>query len=486
MAKVLVVDTEEKGIEEIRKAVLSLNPENIVEAFLSFDAMKEAVFKLEEEEIANYYTFDLLILDYLAAKPAEWVSTLAELKEKNKPESVMCLTAFDDVNLNKKHIQTLHPFNIFYKPFDQLILRESINIALSPNLSVKPAEMHPQSFNAQIAILKEIELLSISELGFLSLNDKPIVVGGLSKYFSAIFSHGKKRSVLAQCLMSIPLPNNPGQFINKFQYVGLESEGLLAIRKFVGLNKKNHAPGNSWSLAAQVSSPMVNIALLDTADEKAAALKEDIDSHFDNVRTEILKMDWSKSPQPLNDRFDIVINLSPNLTHDEFKNKFSKEAKYFLLSPEVMSEERLYPLARTYRDIFIAPIDKAYFFKKLKTHHKGLTLKNIADINVVTTNEKVKAASLVKISEICELYVNVTYSRELAHGTMRDFIFMKEDENQVTELPAFCNFSRKTERSGEKTDSFFHQFVFFGMTDHYLKQIRMWLLESFVQQKGKN
>ena len=171
MAKILVVDTEEKGIEEIRKAILHLNPDIKISSYTTLHALHEEARKLSEAEREEFFKFDLMILDYMASKPAEWEAKLAALKSINKIEATVCMTAFDDPSFNKKHISSLKLFNILYKPFDQLILKESINIALSSHKSVKPVEMRAQSFNSQISILKEIELLSISELGFLTLND---------------------------------------------------------------------------------------------------------------------------------------------------------------------------------------------------------------------------------------------------------------------------------------------------------------------------
>jgi hypothetical protein len=55
-------------------------------------------------------------------------------------------------------------------------------------------------------ILKDVELQSISELGFLTLSDSEIPLYSLSKYFSSIFDTEKKQSVWAQCLASIPHP----------------------------------------------------------------------------------------------------------------------------------------------------------------------------------------------------------------------------------------------------------------------------------------
>ena len=105
------------------------------------------------------------------------------------------------------------------------------------------------------------------------------------------------------------------------------------------------------------------------------------------------------------------------------------------------------------------------------------------DLLNISTTEKLNALTMVKISEICELYVNFTYYRELPFETFREFAFIGEDENQIVELPGFCNFSEKSQKKDEGKEIFNHQFVFWGMTDHYLKQIRMWLLSNYISKK---
>lgn len=488
MARILVVDTEEKSLDEIRKAILHLNPDIKIAGFISFHALHEETKKLNEEELAAFYDFDLMILDYLSTKPAEWEHRLTELRGKTKsPDTSVCLTSYDDASINRKFISSLHLFNIFYKPFDQLILKESINIALNAKKNVKPVEMRAQTANSTIAALKEVDVVSICETGFLTINDSAIPPQSVSKYFSPLFSHGKKQSVWAQCTMSVALPNKPGFFISKFQYVGMQTDCLMGIRKFVMTHKKSSVSGTAWSLAAPAFIKEVAIAIIDTKDEKAGAFKTDVETNFQNAKVDFVKIDPAKKSEISEVNYDLIINLNPSLKYDDFKNRFSKEAKFFLFSPEPVSDEKIKEYMAVYQDIFTAPLDKPYFCKKLKLHHKDLSLKEINEIHSITTTEKVKAASMVKISEICELYVNISYSRELPYGTTRQFVFMNEDENQITELPAFCNYAELIKpKPGEKTVSYYHQFIFWGMTDHYLKQIRIWLLQSFIQQNKRD
>ena len=48
---------------------------------------------------------------------------------------------------------------------------------------------------------------------------------------------------------------------------------------------------------------------------------------------------------------------------------------------------------------------------------------------------------------------------------------------------ANCNF---TEELKEQKGTFVHHFVFFGMKDIYLKNIRLWVRDNYIQNKSKN
>src|SRR5690606_21337817 len=120
----------------------------------------------------------------------------------------------------------------------------------------------------------------------------------------------------------------------------------------------------------------------------------------------------------------------------------------------------------------------------LKIFLQDLEFSEVPDMLCIATAEKLKALTMVKLTEICELYVNFSYYRELPLETTREFAFISEDETQMVELPAFCNFKEKSKLKDEHNkDSYLHQFIFWGMTDHYLKQIRIWLLSNYIEKK---
>ncbi len=142
--------------------------------------------------------------------------------------------------------------------------------------------------------------------------------------------------------------------------------------------------------------------------------------------------------------------------------------------------------AAGYREIFPAPLDRSYFYKKLKIHAADLIPKEELKLTSVTCHEVIKAANTIKLSEVNEVYINFFYSRELELHSFREFIFITGNDENAIEIPAFCHFEEKAQNAqpGDK-NIFFHQFIFYAMTDHFQKEIRLWLLQNYIQQNKK-
>jgi len=144
-------------------------------------------------------------------------------------------------------------------------------------------------------------------------------------------------------------------------------------------------------------------------------------------------------------------------------------------------------LSQSYIDICAQPYDRYYLFKKMKIHIPGLKQKEPTHLMNVATHEKMKATSKVKISNINEISVSFIHYRALPLRTFREFAFITDDETKIIELRGICHYTEKAPAATPGAGpSFIHQFMFYGMTDMYLKQIRLWLLQNYIVQHQKN
>lgn len=482
MSRVLLIDNEVKSTDEIQKTILSLDPQCAIELFDSLSAFEEKA----KEAAADYFLFNLVIIEYQLAKWNEWEKRIAELRSKLPPEAVICFTSYDSASVNRKHILHLSVFNLLYKPYDPLILKESLNMALKTSLNsaveIKPVEIKPQPSKAFVGILKELDILSLSELGFVTQNDAQIPLYTFSKYYSRLFSHEKKQSVWAQCIQSEPDPQNTNLFISRFHFVGIDSPVLMKLRKHIQDNKTQKVKQTVWSFTDSAKHRPVMIAVIENA-ETLPTLKVDIEKNFKNVTVDILKYEPEKMKTPFSVPYDCVINLNPHLSPEALKPLFKSDITPLLVSSQSVTDDQFKEWLPFYRDILRLPLDRGYFYKKLKIHIPDLQFNEASEIVTISTSEKLKAANLVKLSEICELYLIFSYHREMPRQSYREFAFVAEDENQMMQFPAFCSFAKKgTAEPRQKAAGFTHQFTFWGMTDHFLKEIRIWLLHNYIEQ----
>lgn len=488
MGRYLIIDSEDKSAEQIIEALRVVDAQGTIEKFANMDEFDAQANSLTPENIASFWNFDLMVLDYGLFTPLTWPDKITQLRSQNQKEFSIILTSYENTFTVAKYIRPLDIYNFIFKPFDSLILKESFNLALKIKKKASPLEMKSQSATAFIALLKEVELQTISELGFVTLSDSQIETGSISKYFSTMFIYGKKQSAWAQCLVSIPHPQKPGAFINKFQFFGAEQPLLSTLRKYIAAHKSDNASSALWNLNAPKSTIPLKLAIIGADNEDNKNLANDIQNRYNNLTAEIVKLDPSKkSNEKAVHNHDLCINTT-DIKNENYKELFKPECVHFWYAPIAPKEDDLKQLATEYRDLFLRPLDRSYFYKKLKIHVNALIEKEQSHLINITSREVMKVANKVKISEISELYVNLVYSRELQFKEFREFVFLSDDETQNVELPAFCHYTEKAQGSGAKDEApgFLHQFVFYGMTDHFLKQIRLWLLHNYIVSNQKN
>lgn len=477
MARILIIDNESKSVEEIKKTLNELNSQNITDIFSSYSEFEKYLNETKPEG----QEYNLIILDYSMLKPQDWVEKIKFLKDKYK-EATLCFSSYDNLSVNRKFIFGLAIFNLLYKPFDSLLLKENLNVALKPKEKISLVEVKPQSSAASVGILKEINITCLNELGFTSSNDTPIAINSYCKYYSSIFSTGNKQSVWAKCIASEPAKDQSGQFVSHFSYISLDSNTLSTIRKYVLSKKTSKVNAAFWNLEEKKTGS-TKIAIIDSNPETIAIWKTNLEERFKNIQVEEIIYDASKKEFEKNVSYDLVININPALKFEAYKERFDEKAKHILINNQPLSDETAQILFPQYYDVFSEPLDRGYFYKKLKILAPTLEFKESVDLLNIIPSEKIKAVNFVKTSEVSEVYLTFAYHRELSQGEFREFAFVAENENDVIELPAFCIFCEKGQSDpGKPGNSYTHQFFFWGATDYHLKKIRVWLLHNYVLQ----
>ena len=155
-------------------------------------------------------------------------------------QTAFLVTAFDREGFNISQYQSKVIWNVLMKPFDDLILKEHISYAVAGRHPPSSYGVANMKTSALIEMLKDVDIESISDVGFITKSYLEIPPGQIAKYYGKDFEIGDSRSVLAVCLRSEPHPSFPGAFRCAFSYFGASVAQISHLRKQVNL------PGDSF------------------------------------------------------------------------------------------------------------------------------------------------------------------------------------------------------------------------------------------------
>ncbi|MEK6774563.1 MAG: hypothetical protein AABY64_11515 [Bdellovibrionota bacterium] len=174
-----------------------------------------------------------------------------------------------------------------------------------------------------------------------------------------------------------------------------------------------------------------------------------------------------------------IVLLTQEFHRKLAENECKLEGKSFLLSNRTLTdaEERTY--GATVEDIFVAPYDRNYLAGKIKLF-MGLSLPE--HTTTYKRGSVAQVANPVEVTEISEGGVILKYSRGMTLGSFRKFILWSPSETDLLEYTGSCNYVEAVE--GEDPHSLNH-FIFFGMRDMFLKNIRLWIRENYINSKEK-
>jgi hypothetical protein len=96
---------------------------------------------------------------------------------------------------------------------------------------------------------------------------------------------------------------------------------------------------------------------------------------------------------------------------------------------------------------------------------------------------EIQSAQQIQIDEITEAGLVFKYHRPLEIGSFRRFYLWTPNEVELRDYHANCNYYEEV-KDGKNT-FYNHHFVFFAMKDYYLKNIRLWVRENYIQSKSK-
>lgn len=539
----------------------------------------------------------------LAGKSIDLFLRKKMCSEEEKTSIVM--TAFDHVQFDLKSVEVKFINNVIYKPFDNLILEEHLRYAVIGRKKPKDENLKSNKLSAQIEMVKDIPVAGFSDTGFITVSDRPIKTGEISKYYANEFLAGTSKSTMAKCVKSEQDPQNKNNYLCWMEYFALDNEQIKKFRKDMSVEFPNNlivSPKvpldwnvvffDSYADHEFVSSfkrtyPQSTIFSyskwedfeFDYNPEKSEMLVEkdlpadndfkiflDPTGHFfldhdeipegevlfgENKNTikskdfqslltpdskkkwqdlfknqkvdlgaeptlvvlnnnkkyifklisfirgvtsnqmpclelKIMKLanfekiDFLKTLSPLKKNIDLVFGSESFLKNCIKKNYYEKENKILIAKNSLSDNDEKY-WAQYVKDIFFIPIDRQYLVKKI--YFVFLDVRQWDQNQFLIRSKEIQSAQQIQLDEVSEAGLFFKYHRPLEIGSFRRFYLWTPDETQLLDYHANCNY---TEEIKEQKGTFFHHFVFFGMKDLYLKNIRLWVRENYILNKSKN
>ncbi len=434
----------------------------------------------------------------------------------------LVITAFHSPLFDIKLVEDRIINNVIFKPFDQLILEQHLNFAVTGRHPPSEQSLHAMKTAAYIEMLKDIHVEAMSEVGMLTRSQRKITPGSVSKYYSEIFKSQLHKSMIAICRSCVPHPKYPNAYLCEFRFFSPDSGQLSAFRKYRSL-KTTQEYSYVWIQDIKRSGPpseaRLNIVAIEPDEKEQKNYQYFFREYFTNVNMTFYKsigefqyqldppkkaaavqsptpakggagQDKASALAPLPLRIDLISCdqhgfLSGDLSRWEKIKELVQQKNQGKSCAYLMTANRHVPtieqkeLAQYVDDIFIRPFDPVHLTRKMKMIIPELQLKKEIEIPTVVFEEKIQVANQIQVSEISEAGIIMTYYRAISVGSFRKFILWREKELEVPELLGACNYIIE----GGQDGSFQNHFVFFGVTDHDLKHIRKWILDNYIKDK---
>lgn len=193
------------------------------------------------------------------------------------------------------------------------------------------------------------------------------------------------------------------------------------------------------------------------------------------------KTGYLKSKSPIPSSFDVII-ASADFMNRVVDGNLYPSAKRILTVPKQLGDKDKKYWAPLVYDIFEVPVDKNFLVKRIYFSFMEKFSWTVNHFNKHKT--EIQSAQQIQIDEISEAGLVFKYHRGLEIGSFRRFYLWTPNEVELRDYLASCNYVEEVKDG--KNVVFIHHFVFFAMKDFYLKNIRLWVREAYIQSKSKD
>jgi hypothetical protein len=367
-------------------------------------------------------------------------------------------------------------FNLIHQPFDPALLRQHLRLALQHEKPSSESSVHNMKTSARIEILKSIPMEGLSEVGFITRSDRPVPIKKVTKFYGKVFGWKNLISVFARSQEERAHPTAKGERQMLLTWFGATRDQLLQIRS--RFPKKGDA-GFNWR--AQVPETPVHFLVIGDPSSAGSELSGTLNRTFPTAKTTIFA--------GLPDQKETIpagvtgIFVNKDLLSGLDADPRLKEIPRILLTISVPTDEELRTFSNKAIDLVTLPTERVAFFKRVSVLFPQL--KSADDLAIMTYlwTESLDVGQPVELVEMSEAGLVIRYERDLPVGTFRRFVLWQPMEAGLPILTGRCYL---TQPDTSKPGTFITYFAYFGMSDHEIKHVRLWMLDNYIQAKSKN
>lgn len=461
--------------------------------------------------------------------------------------TAIIVTTFDDHQFNANQVESRLINNIIYKPFDKLILKQHLTFALSGRHPPSEYSIYTLKISAVVEMLKDVQMKAIGDIGFVTESYRELPIGSVAKYYNELFTSDSSKSLFGVVRACVPIPGSEvPRFLCYMSYYGAQSKQISSLRKYLHAkpDSKNIeikidnflTKGSDEALSLIPKIVIIGSAFINYAQFKlisdeyflnsqirvykdpAAFLKDMIVQGVTSDGLNKLMAQWEKHKKTVSAPSETVqiaepkgatgsapssvqiLMISSQFTSEETidfwnelrefmreRNKKSEthkplhECQSVVVSDRSLTNTQELLCSQISTDLYYEPLEKGYTAKKLNLLMPALQLKQSAAIKLIDLEALMKVAQPIKFIEVSEAGMTMEYPRQISVGGLREFVLWLPQENENPYFLAACNYAEP--KKGE-ADVFLNHFVFFGLTDHYLKHLRMWIRYNYIKSKN--
>lgn len=403
-----------------------------------------------------------------------------------QPGLKFVVTAFDYEKFSATSLNSPVVSNVVFKPFDKSILMQKVSIAFEGHKAFSSKYLYVQQADAEVEMLKNIQMVELSETGFTTQSEEIIPVGRIAKYYSPIFQTGQHLFAMGRCMGAEPSTKDPKVNLCRFHFFAASQEQMQSLRKLLQTTFANEK--KALEPKRLPSKEKVQIVFVGEDSKIMLAVQESLKSTFLNYESisvkDFLELEKSlatdSSLQKMKALFAFDLEISANV-------KLVKE-KIILNSPSIL----IYGVQKDPANNQAESMARLEIFDYLtKDYDRNLFLnlifQSIPELQLSESRVKpkigpfamkLKVSRPVKVTAISEAGLVLSYNRQLPAEDLRTFYLKIPNVVQKPELIAKCIYSEKLDKA-----LFSNYFSFFGLSDYYLKHIRSWMKAYYVSTK---